>query len=60
MEAANRTTSTSATLQSKHAARMEVALDIACSFMSSAPCGVGHAEMTVSLELNCQERVNKH
>jgi len=53
MEAANATTSASAVPQIKHAARIEVALDIACSFMSSAPCGVGHADVTTSLNLNC-------
>ena len=46
MEAANITMSASATLHTKHAARIEVALDIADSFMNSAPFGVGHAEMT--------------
>ncbi len=58
MEAANTTMSTRATPQTKHAARIEVALDIACSFMNSAPSGVGHAEMMASLYLTCQEYVS--
>ncbi len=57
-EAANTTMSTRATPQTKHDARIEVALDIACSFMNSAPSGVGHAEMTTSLYLTCQEYVS--
>jgi hypothetical protein len=51
--------SRSATPHTKHAARIEVVLDIVLSFMGGS-LGVGHAEITASLDLICQENVRAY
>ena len=58
MEAANTMTSTSAMLHTKHAARIEVALDIVYSFMSLVPLRRRPSWVTVSLNLTHQESVS--